>query len=94
MNRRSFLIGLIAAPVVIRSGILMPIKVIEPVRVFTLDDYEVLMNKMIDDWTKKIADDIIYGNNFAYGGLKFFVKDDKIESERITIVRMLKHDHT
>ncbi len=33
MNRRAFLTGLIAAPLVVRTaGLLMPVKVIEPVR--------------------------------------------------------------
>jgi len=90
ISKRSFLIGLIAAPVVIKSGILMPIKVIKPIKTFNLADYEFLMNKMIENWQRHIANQIIYGSDFNYGGLKFFVKDDKIESERISIHRIFK----
>lgn len=90
ISKRSFLVGLIAAPVIIRAGILMPIKVIEPIRVFTLADYEALINKMAENYQKKIADAIMYGNNFEYGGLKFFVEDNTLKSERITISKVFK----
>lgn len=75
---------MIAAPVIIRAGILMPIKVIEPVKVFTLADYqrliETTMNNRIKEFQDKIANQILYGtNNVHYlGGLASYVKERNV----------------
>ncbi len=93
INRRSLLVGLITAPAIVRAGLIMPIKVIEPVRMMTLNDYYEMINKsyepLIKQLHERLTNHILYGGNDNVG-LAFFVKDQNIRVEGIARTSMYR----
>ena len=81
INRRSLITGLIsfvAAPAIVRVESLMPVKVVKPM---THDEMlKAIMQPFLQEWEKRIADAIIYGNVYAkgdeFGGLQLLTAKD------------------
>lgn len=100
LNRRAFLTGLLAAPIIVRPGLLMPVRPLDPIEgvLGTFNGIEFIDDRVVrDNWQDAFHDMLLTGTGIhrvSVDDLKVLVKGDQKNPAGVNWTEIFKADTT